>query len=97
MGAIVYNEGVRDERAWPLAALLAVAAYGGAYAAMLKPHELACYSRGVPVGTLRLVGYRFGGAAAKRVFAPAHWVDRKLRQRHWGPPGVAMDSVFEED
>jgi hypothetical protein len=33
-------------------------------------------------GELRFAYYRFGGETAKRVFAPLHAIDQRLRKRH---------------
>ena len=36
------------------------------------------------IGELRFAYYRVGGETARRVFAPLHAIDQRLRKRHWG-------------
>lgn len=68
---------------------LVLAAYLVAYYALARPDYVIFYS---PVaiyggaGTKPLVTYRFGGDIAKRIFAPAHRLDRLIRPKKWRNP-----------
>src|SRR5262245_52355795 len=77
---------------------LALAVYGGAYWALLDPHSEwdrteTVFLPGpggegryidVPAEGARLVPrYHLVGRAGEVIFAPAHWVDGKLRRTRW--------------
>lgn len=70
--------------------------YGGAYLAMLKPSTF--FSAPGDVVVHRDAAYRFGGDTAAVIFAPANWVDRKLRPSYWPdvPAGDGATIYFIE-
>jgi hypothetical protein len=86
---------------WSVVAAVTLAVYGGAYWALLDANpqwdrtEMAYLSGPdgggkyivVPADGARLVPhYRLVGTVGEAIFAPAHWVDAKLRQTMWAAP-----------
>jgi hypothetical protein len=51
--------------------------YGGAYLALMQADDTGA-GRYMP-----MLKYRFGGEWSKRIFAPAHEVDRRIRPELW--------------
>ena len=54
--------------------------YVGAYLALVQRTE----ERLGYTGRFRFPYYRVGGETAKRIFAPLHEVDQRVRKRYWG-------------
>jgi hypothetical protein len=88
---------------WSAVAGVALAVYGGAYWALLDPTpqwdrtEMVFLpgpngegrSVVVPADRARPVpNYRLVGAVGEALFAPAHWVDTRLRQSTWAAPAT---------
>jgi hypothetical protein len=62
-----------------------IAAYGACYASLVA-RRLPSVADTSPTPTLPLSvppRYRVGSSFVRLLFAPAHWLDRKLRRRHW--------------
>src|SRR5262245_57265912 len=85
---------------WSILTALALAVYGGAYWALLDPNPQWDKTKtvnlsgpggeeryiDVPAEGARLVPhYRLVGTVGETIFAPAHWVDNKLRRTKWAP------------
>ena len=83
---------------WSMMTVITLAVYGGAYWALLDPNpqwdktDMVYLSgpggaRGyivVPAeGARRVPNYRLIGKVGEAIFAPAHWVDNKLRRTMW--------------
>jgi hypothetical protein len=83
---------------WALAAAISTAIYGGGYSALLDPNPQWDKTETVflpgPGGEGRYIvvpaegarpvpNYCFGGAVAKIIFAPAHWLDKNTRRMTW--------------
>jgi hypothetical protein len=88
---------------WSMAAVPLLAVYGVTYWALLDPDPQwdkteTVYLSGpggegryidVPAEGARLVPqYRLVGRAGEAIFAPAHWVDCKLRRTRWAAPAA---------
>ena len=72
-----------------LAALAMVAGilalYSVAYLSLVKePSDSLLDIELGPNGIVYLPRYRAGGVVAEVTFAPAHWIDRRVRPGHWG-------------
>ena len=73
--------------------LFALVAYGGAYAALVRPVTLlplnfAIATSDAVAGVPRVPRYalpRWQARAAQTFFAAAHWADRKMRPEFWDP------------
>jgi hypothetical protein len=83
---------------WTLATVVSTAIYGGGYSALLDSNPQwdkteTVYLPGpfgegryivVPAeGARPIPTYRFGGAVAKTIFSPAHWLDKNTRRMMW--------------
>lgn len=75
-----------DKRAptvWIVAALLLLLPmlYVGSYCLIVERSIVQLWSgqQRLP----RIATYRVGGSAAATVFAPLHWVDRRVRREYW--------------
>ena len=83
----------RRRRFWlklAAALLFAVVAYGGAYAAMVKPAGRLVFltSRGSSARLTIVPNYRWSANSrsvkwVESFFRPAHWLDRRLRPGVW--------------
>jgi len=57
--------------------------YVAGYAALLAPMVVVHESSGGLAFVERHVGYRMEGQAVSMMFAPIHWMDRKVRPGYW--------------
>jgi hypothetical protein len=65
--------------------LLLLALYVGSYFALVKTSVSPLVSvNGVP--TPYVPRYRFGGPPVYIIYAPIHWVDRRMRPDYWREP-----------
>jgi hypothetical protein len=86
---------------WSLITVVALAVYAGAYVALLDPtpqwDKTETVNYAGPMGEARYIvvpaegarpvpNYRVIGTAGNVIFAPAHWVDSKLRSLKWAAP-----------
>jgi hypothetical protein len=74
-----------------------LALYSAAYLSLLKEPTWSLYDIDLgPDGPVYLPCYRAGGVIAEATFAPAHWIDRQVRPKHWqiGPASPYDVEVF---
>lgn len=75
---------MRQHRSFPLSALaMLTVLYFVSYYALLKPRGMI---GGASIRTADEPHFYFVSRRFKLVFAPAHWVDRKLRPEFWNWP-----------
>jgi hypothetical protein len=72
-------------RIWPviLVLLLSAGAYVGSYYMLLKGAVLVVEHRDGSAFVLRRPHYKVQSQMVKRIFVPAHWLDRAVRPDSW--------------
>ena len=70
---------------WTLAGLVLLVGYGSAYLWLMAPVEVVSQIPGPHDTQRRTPEYPdYFGLKFETVFAPAHWLDRKVRPAFWG-------------